>query len=102
MHRSRLKEGRLKEGHRKIGALWRQVWQDQRAEQQAQQAELAEAKATAKQARDDAAPGSVAELKRVQAFLDFARTSHRVSLDPCNEAGAELDKLPAERAEAQP
>ena len=47
-------------------------------------------------------PGSVAELKRAKAFLDFARTTHRVSVEHCNEAGRELDKLLAEREGPQP
>jgi hypothetical protein len=90
-------ESRLMDGHTKIEALWNQVWEDRRAEREAQRVALAAAEERAK----EAAPGSRAQLLRVRAALNMTRASHRVAIEQCNQMTDQVTAALAEGSEAQ-
>jgi len=88
-------EDRLIAAHRRLEALWQQAWQDRKAERAQHAAELAAAEARAK----EAAPGSVAQIKRAQVLLSILRTGHRVASEQCDEMGEEIAAALAKREE---
>ena len=90
-------EDRLIAAHRQLAALWAQAWEDRKAEHAKHAAELAEAEARAK----ESAPGSVHQIKRVEAMLGLLRHGHSVAQKQCGEMAEQIAEVLAER-EAEP
>lgn len=85
-------EDRLSECHETLHWLWNHVWEERRAEREAHRAALAAAEARAV----DAGPGSVAQMKRARAAVEFLHASHTVGLQQCDEMAAEIAAALAE------
>lgn len=86
-------ESRLIECHRKLDTLWKQAWEDRKAEHEVHRAALAEANAKAK----EAAPGSVGQLRSMEAMLSILRSGHRVALEQAEEMAEGVKAALAER-----
>jgi hypothetical protein len=71
--------------HGRLEALWSAAWEQHKAEHQAHEETLAEAKALT------AAPGSKADIERAQALWVLLRSAATVTLRRCDEA------MPAEK-----
>ncbi len=88
-------EDRLIAAHRRLESLWQQVWEDRKAEHAQHEAELAKAKAEA----EDAAPGSVKQIKRAAVMLSLLRAGTQVMSERVAEMEAEVTAAFAEREE---
>lgn len=89
-------ETRLIETHRTLARLWARLWEERKAEHEAHAAELAKIKAAA----EEAAPGSLKQIKRADAMLCLLRAGNTVMAERVAAMEAEIAAALAERAEA--